>query len=139
MKKQSLANLVLAAGLALTPGCVVVKTIATPFAAVRDVVDIPFSSTSTFLCDLGVNAEEDANRSYGSGPDQTPELEKSYTYLGHTQSSGPLFWVASCVFALPDYLLCRVPLKRSPWKDPRYNWGSFFFPNIKYLWGDSKI
>ena len=73
MNKRSLANLVLAAGLALTPGCVVVKTIATPFAAVRDVVDIPLAGASTFICDLGLDAEVNANKSYGSGPGQTNE------------------------------------------------------------------
>jgi len=158
MKKiANITNLVLSAGIALSSlSCAswpkAVKVVATPVAAVRDIVDIPFASGATFFNYLADNTGSSFGRTSsqsGYGWDSSsgwgPRLGMS---IDVTSPSCRLF---SYVLAAPDYLISRSfcgSLKgKSPFKKSEeinifgrevetQTWGEFLFPNLNELWAE---
>jgi len=134
MKRLNLVNLVLAAGLALSPGCVVVKSVVTPFAAVRDVLDIPLASTATFFNYLG-----DSGKGNTGNTQVGPTYGRGGVGVGASMDlTYPVGKIMAGVIGIPDYLACRLPMSKSPWKKPYDKWGDFLFPNLNSLWGGSE-
>jgi hypothetical protein len=158
MKKVSgLTSLILSAGIALSSvGCAswpkAVKIAATPVAAVRDVVDIPFASGATFFNYVADNSgnsfgKTSSQSGYGWNSDNGwgPSLGMS------VDITSPVCRLLSYTLAAPDYLvsrsLCGSLKGKSPFKKSEelsifrkevetQTWGEFLFPNLNELWAE---
>jgi hypothetical protein len=151
MKKSGLVKLIASAGIAANlAGCASwptpVKVVATPIAVVRDVVDLPLASGTTFFNNVAEGSRADLgntqsgmgygwqNRGNGwhGGPGIGLSMDLTY----------PFCKLFSGILAVPDYLLsrslCGSAAGKSPWLDyeNRQTWGEYLFPNMNSLWSD---
>jgi hypothetical protein len=135
-KREGLKSLLLSAivtGSALVSGCATwptpVKVVATPVAVVRDVVDLPFATMGT-----GCKYVARATR---------PNLGRGHTDFRTGASvdiTSPFFYLLAYSFGVPDYVISRSFVGGwkgvSPFKKGYDDWGEFYFPNTRELWGD---
>jgi hypothetical protein len=137
MKRALVLSLLLlvATAVPLLPACTVAKVVATPVAAVRDVIDIPLAVIATTGDRLATEGK--------------PHTGETSAYAGYLANSGPGIGVGIDVtspvgyllkwcFAPLDYLLCRsfAPMwsGSTPIKEERQSWNSFLWPNLRSLW-----
>jgi hypothetical protein len=124
-----------------------VKVAATPFAVVRDAVDIPLASSATFCNYVSKSRRKTAGNirsSGGYGWTHSRGRWSSGPSLGASiDVTAPVFAGLSYIFAAPDYLLgrslCGSAEGKSPFKKGKSEtWGEFLFPNMDELWSDEK-
>lgn len=116
---------------------VIGSSILTPIAVIRDIVDIPFASLTTFWANVaesgkGRTGDTDVHGGWDSRSGTGVGAGIDITY--------PAGWTFSAIFGTVDYIVCRslypCPVEGvSPWKEEKEKWWSqYFFPNTRALW-----
>lgn len=135
--------LFLFASLMIASGCHTLattgKVVVTPIAAVRDVVDVPFTGIASFLNHGADSTKESLGR---------PNASAGWGLGGPTAGFGIDFSyivgkAIAYTFGGVDYIVCRsifpnFPAGVSPFKKKDETWGSHLWPNIQGVWGGYK-
>lgn len=109
----------------------------TPFTAIRDTVDAPLVTLANY-CEWGARKTKPESLTPSAGVGiglhgPTAGIGLNLTYF--------TMKVLSWTFGGVDYVLCRslypnYPEGISPWKTSKQPWGSLYYPNTRFLWGE---